>query len=202
MPTRLDLLILGPITHYGSYEETCGSDFSAGLFVEFLAEVVDEDTGAPYEIPVYAKVTRNGEQLCSLSTGASRSVWDDEPPIAMEVSDAPVAETIQQLVAAGIDFVVDHEWASSPGVSLPEEATPHTDVTARPRSVFRSRRRRSRMPAATTDPYFTLEFDSETMASEVLFAHETPGPSSVDMAAQEEILKTIEETHDECRKLL
>ena len=116
------------------------------------------------------------------STGASRSVWDDEPPTAMEVSDAPVAETIQQLVAAGIDSVVDHEWASSPGASLPEEATPHTDVTARPRSVFRSRRRRSRRPAATTDPYFTLDFDSETMASEVLTVHETPEPSSVDMA--------------------
>ncbi len=73
----------GPITHYGSYEETCGSEFSTGLFIEFLGEVVDKETGVSRQIPVYAKVTQNEKQLCSLSTGASRSVWDDEPPNAM-----------------------------------------------------------------------------------------------------------------------
>ena len=90
----------------------------------------------------------------------------------MEVDEAPAAETIEQLIAAGIDTVVDHEWASSPGTSLPEEATPHTDVTARPRrefpDVIRLRRRRTRRPAATTDPYFTLDFESEIAASEAI----------------------------------
>ena len=49
----------GPITHYGSYEETCGSEFSTALFIEFLGEVVDKETGVSRQIPVYAKVTQN-----------------------------------------------------------------------------------------------------------------------------------------------
>ena len=130
--------VTGPITHFGSYEETCGSDSFAGLFVEFLEELCDKDTGVRFQIPVYAKITQNDKQLLSPCTGAStsRSVCDDEPPSAMEVDEAPAAETIEQLIAAGIDSVVDHEWASFPGTSLPEEATPHTDVTARPRRDF------------------------------------------------------------------
>ena len=104
----------------------------------------------------------------------------------MDVSDAPVAETIEQLVAAGINTVVEHEWASSPGTPLPEEATPHTDVTGCTRrefpDVIRLRKRRTRRLVATTDPYFTLDLDSEIAASEVLTAQETPEPSSVEMA--------------------
>ena len=61
----------GPITHYGSYEEVSGWDSSAGLFVEYLGELYDKDTGVRFQIPVYVKITQDDKQLLLPCTGTN-----------------------------------------------------------------------------------------------------------------------------------